>query len=123
MKNLPKILIVDDSETNLILIEAVLLDEGYKTDVANSYFKAIDSLKKSIPQLILLDVLMPQKTGFDLMKKLKEDERYNKIPIIIVTAYASNDNKLIARELGAVDVIEKPIDIPDFLLKIENALK
>jgi CheY-like chemotaxis protein len=122
MKNSQKILVVDDSETNLVLVEAVLIDAGYEVDTVDSYFKAINALKENIPQLILLDILMPEKTGFDLMKKLKDEETFCKIPIIIVTAHASNDNKLFAKELGAVDVIEKPIDIPDFLNKIDKAL-
>lgn len=122
MKEPQKILVVDDSETNLLLIEAILIDEGYDIKTANSYYKAIDVLKTYKPQLILLDILMPEKTGFDLLKKLREEPLYKDIKVIIVTAYANNDNQLIAKELGAIDVIEKPIDIPDFLTKITKAI-
>lgn len=117
------ILIVDDSETNLVLLEAILEDEGYKVQKAYSVREAVDLLTKSIPHLILLDLLMPNENGFDLLKKLKSGENYNNIPIIIVTAFANQENKIIAKNLGAEDVIEKPIDIPEFLDKVHKVLE
>jgi CheY-like chemotaxis protein len=117
------ILIVDDSETNLVLLEAILEDEGYNVQKAYSVREAVELLTKSVPHLILLDLLMPNENGFDLLKKLKSGENYNYIPIIIVTAFANQENKIIAKSLGAEDVIEKPIDIPEFLDKVNKALE
>jgi DNA-binding response OmpR family regulator len=116
------ILIVDDSETNLVLLEAILEDDGFNVQKAFSAREAQEFLHKSIPDIILLDLLMPNENGFDLLKKLKVNKEFMDIPVIIVTAFANNENKVIARELGAIDVIEKPINIPDFLLKVNNAL-
>lgn len=117
------ILIVDDSETNLVLLEAILVDDGYNVQKAYSAREAVELLTKSVPHLILLDLLMPNENGFDLLKKLKSGENYNNIPIIIVTAFANQENKIIAKKLGAEDVIEKPIDIPEFLDKVHKVLE
>ena len=65
---------------------------------------------------------MPNENGFDLLKRLKSNGIFKDIPIIIVTAFANKENRLMAKELGAIDVIEKPINIPEFLGKIGNAL-
>jgi len=116
------ILIVDDSETNLVLLEAILEDDGFNVKTAYSVKEAEQTLKSYIPELILLDLLMPNENGFDLLKKLKANDRFKNIPIIIVTAFANLENKVIAKDLGAADVIEKPINIPDFIEKVYNAL-
>ncbi|MEA2107245.1 MAG: response regulator, partial [Bacteroidota bacterium] len=79
-------------------------------------------LKSYTPQLILLDLLMPNENGFDLLRKLKSNNDLKVIPIIIVTAFANKENKVIAKDLGAEDVIEKPINIPDFLEKVYKVL-
>ena len=116
------ILIVDDSETNLVLLEAILEDDGFEVQKAYSAREAEELLYESIPDIMLLDLLMPNENGFDLLKKLKANKEFKHIPIIIVTAFANDENRIIAKNLGAVDVIEKPINIPDFLLKVHNAL-
>ncbi len=116
------ILIVDDSETNLVLLEAILEDDGNHVQKAYNAKEAVVSLSKSIPDLILLDLLMPNENGFDLLKKMKSNEIFKAIPIIIVTAFANEENEITAKELGATDLIEKPINIPDFLDKIHSAL-
>ena len=116
------ILIVDDSETNLVLLEAILEDDGYDIQKAESAKVALKLLSKKIPDLILLDLLMPNENGFDLLKRLKSNDKFKSIPIIIVTAFANQENMLIAKKLGAFDLIEKPINIPEFLEKVYNAL-
>lgn len=116
------VLIVDDSETNLVLLEAILEDSGCKVEKAYSAKEAMVFLSKSIPNLILLDLLMPNENGFDLLKKIKKIEEFKSVPVIIVTAFANKENRIMASDLGAEDVLEKPIDIPDFLYKIDRAL-
>jgi DNA-binding response OmpR family regulator len=116
------ILVVDDSETKLGLLEAVLGDEKFKVTTALSAKEAYEILEDSIPDLILLDLLMPNENGFDVIKKLQLVEKYKRIPIIIVTAFANEENTEKANKYGVYDVIEKPIDIPEFLNKVNNAL-
>ncbi len=117
-----KILIIDDSETNLVLLEAILEDEGFEVQTAFSAREAEGLLKDNIPDVILLDLLMPNENGFDLLKKLKQNTVLNEIPVIIVTAFANDENRFIAKDLGAEDVIEKPIDIPVFVEKVQKVL-
>ena len=122
MNKTNNILIVDDSETNLVLLEAILEDDGFEVQKAYSAREAEEILHERIPDIMLLDLLMPNENGFDLLKKLKANNKFVDIPIIIVTAFANDENRIIAKDLGAVDLIEKPINITDFLLKVNNAL-
>jgi CheY-like chemotaxis protein len=122
MERKRKILVVDDSETNLVLLEAVLGDEKFKVTTALSAKEAYEILEESIPDLILLDLLMPNENGFDVIKKMQLVEKFKRIPIIIVTAFANEENTEKANKYGVYDVIEKPIDIPAFLNKVNNAL-
>ncbi|HAF28065.1 MAG TPA: hypothetical protein DCG75_03360 [Bacteroidales bacterium] len=122
MKEKNNILIVDDSETNLVLLEAILEDSGNNVIKTYSAKEALLALTNNIPDLILLDLLMPNENGFDLLKRLKSNGLYKTIPVIIVTAFANQENKILAKSLGAQDIIEKPIDITEFLSKVTNLL-
>ncbi len=124
MKNLSRktILVIDDSETNLILLKAVLEDADYAVELAGSAKEAYSIFKKAQPDLILLDLLMPNEDGFMFLSKMEDGSSELHIPVIVVTAYANEENKKRAKGLGASDVIEKPIDIPEFLFKINNVL-
>jgi len=117
----PGILVVDDSETNLVLLRAVLEDEGYEVFTVFNSKEALKFLEANKPGLILLDLLMPEVGGIDLLKIIKKNNTYASIPVIVVTAYANKENRYTAKELGAVDIIEKPIDLPDFIAKINRA--
>lgn len=117
------ILVVDDSETNLVLLEAILEEENFTVQTALSAKEGYELIKLDIPDLILLDILMPNENGFDLLKKLRAKDCYREVPVIIVTAFANDKNRSKADNYGVIDVIEKPIDIPDFLDKIHRALE
>ena len=117
------ILVVDDSETNLVLLEAILEEENFNVQTALSAKEGLELIQLSIPDLILLDILMPNENGFDFLNKLNSSDNYNQIPVIMVTAFANTENKSKANDYGVVDVIEKPIDIPSFLEKVYRALE
>jgi len=114
-----RILIVDDSETNLLLLQAILEEEGYLVEVSSNVAKAHERLKKKDFHLILLDLLMPHKTGFDMLKELKEHGLWSTIPVIVVTAYADGSNRKEVADLGAEALIEKPIDIDTFMQTVQ----
>ncbi|MCK7496001.1 MAG: response regulator [Comamonadaceae bacterium] len=114
-------MVVDDSETNLVLIEAILEDEGFSVKKAFSVKEATE-LSDYIPDLILLDLLMPNAKWFRFIEEIKTNKNYSKIPVIIVTAFANKENTAMSFDLGAIDLIEKPIDIPLFLEKVNKAL-
>lgn len=115
-----EILVVDDSETNLLLLQAVLEDEGYHVVVMDDTNKAVEYIHKNKPDLILLDLLMPDMDGFDFMQQLGNGSGNFPSPVIVVTAYANTENNRKARELGALDVINKPINISTFITKINK---
>jgi CheY-like chemotaxis protein len=118
-----KILVIDDSETNLVLLKAILEDEGFEVWLASSSKEATAMYQSNQPDLILLDLLMPGIDGFGFLQEFNESNKEkNATPVIVVTAYANDENIEKAKDLGAQDVIEKPIDIPDFLLKINSVL-
>jgi CheY-like chemotaxis protein len=114
------ILVIDDSETNLLLLKAVLEDQGYQVEMMNDSRRAVDYIHRHDPDLVLLDLLMPGMDGFEFMGRLKDTGVKGRFPVVVVTAYDSHDNKQKAKALGATDVINKPIDIPSFITKVES---
>ena len=119
-KNLNSILIVDDSATNLVLLEAILQEEGYKTYTALNAKEAYISIERYKPDLILLDLLMPQVSGFDILERLKAFPSTSEIPVIVVSAVNTKENVELCKELGASDFFSKPIDIPVFLSRLKD---
>ncbi|RPH31065.1 MAG: response regulator [Bacteroidales bacterium] len=119
-KNSNSILIVDDSSTNLVLLEAILQEEGYKTYTALNAKEAYASIEKYKPDIILLDLLMPQVSGFDILEKLKAFPSTSEIPVIVVSAVNTKENIDLCRDLGAADFFSKPIEIPLFLSRLRD---
>jgi CheY-like chemotaxis protein len=118
-----RILVVDDSSTNIVLLEAILNGQGYEIETAQSVKEAYQIIKKETVNLILLDLLMPRVSGYDFLKEIKSNDGTKDIPVIIVSAVADAENRRKSIELGALDFINKPIDIQYFIEKIETILK
>lgn len=118
-----RILVVDDSSTNIVLLEAILNGQGYEIETAQSVKEAYQIIKKESVNLILLDLLMPRVSGYDFLKEIKSNQSTKDIPVIIVSAVADAENRKKSIELGALDFINKPIDIQYFIEKIETILK
>lgn len=103
------ILIVDDTTTNIdILVD--LLNSDYHLSVATTGQQALESVKNNIPDLILLDIMMPQMDGYEVCRRLKANPRTNNIPILFLTALSDNINETKGLEYGAVDYIAKPFE-------------
>jgi len=117
------ILIIDDSTTNQVLLEAILQEEGYYTETAFNAKEAFAIIERNKPKLILLDLLMPQVNGFDILEKIKSNDNTSSIPVVVVSAVGTKENIDICRSLGALDFFSKPIDIPIFLSKLKNYIK
>lgn len=118
-----EILIIDDSVTNVFLIESVLNEYGYKVLSALNAKEAYKKMEKSLPHLILLDLLMPQISGFDFIKKIKSDEHTAEIPVIVISAVTDEDSITEIMNLGAVEFIHKPVVLTQLIEKIEDVLK
>lgn len=113
------ILVVDDEMINLQLVTSALRGE-YTMFKAQNGYEAIDLLGKHNPDLILLDVMMPELNGFELCSIIKADERYADIPVIFLTAMDSHDAVLQGLEIGAIDYLTKPFNIGMLKLRVRN---
>ncbi|MGA1625448.1 MAG: response regulator [Prochlorothrix sp.] len=117
------ILVVDDIVANLKLLGEVLQPKGYNVTFAKSGRQALDRLEVAKPDLILLDLMMPEMDGLTVCRHLKAQEQYKKIPIIVLTASQDSTDLVEAFELGAVDYITKPFSVPELLARVKNHLE
>ncbi|MEP0920037.1 response regulator [Leptolyngbya sp. DQ-M1] len=116
-----RILVVDDIEDNSVLLQVVLEQEGYEVDVANSGRKALDKVEYHQPDLILLDVMMPEMNGFEVTQRIRQNNRIPFIPILLITGY-DQFNSAEEFEFGADDFIRKPVDFNLLLDRIRTIL-
>lgn len=105
-----KILIVDDEYSGRQTLESVLEGEGYELDMAENGMEAIEKAKTGMPDVILLDVMMPGMTGFEVCQRVRNDPKVAEIPIIVLTALDDRESMLTALKSGADDFISKPFD-------------
>lgn len=112
-KSKAKILVVDDDERALRLIEAMLAPKGYQIILAKDGKEAVDIVRSRIPDLILLDIMMPGIDGYATLAKIKEDKATANIPVIMVSAVGYELNKKLANQLGAAGYITKPVDLAE----------
>lgn len=122
MKNEPLILIVDDSPNNQRIIGTILSNQGYVLAYANGGKQALDFIDEKIPDLILLDIMMPLIDGFDVKAKLNEDAVKREIPVIFITALEEPENKAKGFALGARDYLVKPINKLEVLGRVKMHL-
>jgi len=116
------ILVVDDSTTNIVLLEAILEEKGYRINKAFSVSEAIHSMTKTLPDLILLDLLMPKISGFEFLEQLRKEVRSKNIPVIVISAITDKKNISSIRQMTAVEFVSKPVDIPKLMALVEKAL-
>lgn len=115
MSNEKNVLIIEDHPTNLKLFSVLLTIEGYKIHTARSAQEALQVMGAYKPNLILMDIQLPDLDGLELTRRLKKDTRYSDIPIVAITAYAMKGDREKALEAGCVEYISKPIDPKSFL--------
>ncbi|MDQ6992021.1 MAG: response regulator [Mariprofundus sp.] len=119
-KTKPTILIVDDMPENIDVLEG-LLSPHYRVKVATSGKRAL-KIAESMPDLILLDVMMPGMDGYEVCRHLKQKRKLRRIPVIFVTAKSEVDDETRGFELGAVDYISKPVSPPLVLARVKNII-
>ena len=120
--NLGTILVVDDTPTNLHLLVEILTDRGYKVCPAQNGTEAISNARSQAPDLILLDIDMPDMDGYEVCQLLKADELTRDIPIIFISALGDVLDKVKAFSVGGVDYITKPFQVKEVLVRIETHL-
>lgn len=116
------ILVVDDTPDNLRLLIRILQKNGYKVRPVTNGFSAIDAIQSSVPDLILLDIMMPDINGYELCQKLKLQPQFREIPIIFISALEEGIDKAKAFEVGGADYITKPFQVKEVLARVSNQL-
>jgi CheY-like chemotaxis protein len=117
------ILIVDDTRLTLNLIRQVLEVENYRVSLLDNGLLAFEQSKRLRPDLILLDIMMPDINGFEVCEQLKQDLETKDIPIIFLTASDNPNNVIRGFELGAVDYLKKPFHLKELLVRVSTQLQ
>ena len=117
------ILVVDDTPANLRLLIGILREVGYKVRPANNGPRALTSIEKESPSLILLDIMMPNMDGYQVCEHLKAHEETREIPVIFISALNETFDKVKAFSVGGVDYITKPFQAEEVLARVETHLK
>jgi signal transduction histidine kinase len=120
--NKVKILVVDDEIMNQEILTSMLTEQGYQIHHAISGYMALKIVKKTPPDLILLDIIMPNMKGFEVCEHLKADEQTRDIPIIFISGLEDIDNKMRAFAAGGVDYVTKPFQVQEVLNRVETHL-
>ena len=115
-----KILLIEDTLDTIDLLKTVLINDNYEVFISINGESAINKAEINLPDLILLDILMPDIDGFETCKRLKSNNNTKDIPVIFMSAFAESLNKVKAFKLGAVDYITKPIDITELLARVNT---
>jgi CheY-like chemotaxis protein len=148
MSDQPHVLIVEDSEATVVFLSRILEEHGYQYHVVRNGVEAISAVRESRPELVLLDIMMPQKSGIHVLREMKRDPELESIPVIVVTGlsevtgvdvYTGNEEPshdegdVVAHQFGSVlgdkirgltpdGIIEKPISPPVLIHQIQNLL-
>jgi two-component system, sensor histidine kinase and response regulator len=117
------ILMVDDNPKNLQLLGSTLRNEGYRLEFATNGSAALNWIQKANFDLILLDVMMPELSGFDVCKEIRTNEKYENVPIIFLTAKTDKESVIEGFEFGAQDYITKPFDTAELLARVKTQLE
>lgn len=117
-----RILIVDDTPANLYLLSTILVKQGYEVRQATSGQMALELVHKFLPDLILLDIMMPDMSGYEVCRHLKARDLTYHIPVIFLSALDDAKNKVLAFDVGGADYITKPVQIPEVLVRVSTQL-
>jgi DNA-binding response OmpR family regulator len=120
---MPKILVVDDEPDALEVLEFNLKNAGYEVSTADDGEAALKKARQLLPDLILLDLMLPEVDGLEVCKLLRRDPATSGIPIIMVTAKAAEIDRVVGLELGADDYVTKPFSPRELVLRVRNLLR
>jgi CheY-like chemotaxis protein len=117
-----QILIVDDVADNLFILKAFLESEGFAIEMADSGAVALEKMHITPPNLVLLDVMMPEVNGYEITRIIRRDSQLSSIPVILITAHIEAC-RIKGLAAGATDFVRKPIDFEELLAKIQSLLQ
>jgi adenylate cyclase len=117
-----RILIIDDTPANIQTLSTILKERGYNLNIATNGRQGLDALERIRPDLILLDIMMPEIDGFETCRRIKASTAWREIPIIFLTAKTDTADIVRAFELGAVDYVAKPFNAHELLARVNTHL-
>lgn len=117
-----KILLIEDSKKLANALKPAIESRGYELVWADDGIKGLDIAKKINPDIILLDLMLPKVSGFEICKLLKKDDKTFKIPVIIISTLHKEQDIILAKEMGADKYIEKPYDLNEIMNEVEKFL-
>ncbi|GAB6100567.1 response regulator transcription factor [Halanaerocella petrolearia] len=118
-----KILVVDDEENIVQLVKFNLEEKGYEVVTAYDGQQALEVVKKEDPDLMVLDLMLPEVDGFDICREIRKNDQFNKLPIIILSAKEEEVDKILGLELGADDYITKPFSPRELIARVKAVLR
>lgn len=118
-----KILIVDDEPSIVLAINHLLITAGYTTDIAENGLEALQKVQKFKPDLIVLDVMMPEMDGFSVALKLREEPKHQDLKILFLTAKISDKDRFNGYATGADHYLTKPFDNEKLIMKVKQMLE
>jgi len=121
-RQVKKILVVDDDRSTVMFISSILKRNGYEVITASDGLECVDKAQNELPDLVLLDYMMPNMKGPTALAKIRASKKTADIPVIMVTASTDNENIANAQKCGATNYIAKPIDYAVLLERIQRAL-
>lgn len=119
---MPSILVVDDNDDSLRIIQTVLQNNGYDVSLAKSGKEALALVENDVPQLVLLDVMMPEMSGLEVLERLRSSPQTSRVPVIMLTAKAQDEDVIGGYQRGADYYITKPFTTKQLLYGIRLVL-
>ncbi len=123
MRTPAKILVVDDTPKNVKLLADRLTAMGYTVLTAGSGLEALALMEVELPDLVLLDIMMPDMSGYEVCRKIRENPATGNLPVVMVTALDASEERIKALEVGADDFLAKPISQPELLARVRSLLR
>ena len=117
------VLIVEDNALNMRLFSDLLEASGYRSLQCSDGAKAVELALEHMPDLIVMDIQLPEVSGLDITRWLKDDERTAHIPVLAVTAFAMRTDEMLVREAGCEGYLSKPIQVRSFLKTVDELMK